>query len=1046
MEKKTRKDWVRKAVACAMAAVLAASSLLNGGAVAARADQAGETTKISLVNLSYDDNNRCSAYANCHPMATSDDSGELVYCSELEVDGQAGDATIYDLVGAWQRQTVDHDGNKIIDEGRGHTWTQDEVTEVALFQDWVYANYSGDYCKCWGAMQTIIWTYCNSGWSLDDMLTYCGGDTSCGVWRVLSHDEASSAVDYVKHHKSDTVGHGLLYYVNDASQRSIRVWSEAAPQNGKVKVKKVSSNTGITDNNPCYSFEGAEYGVYSDEGCTNQVATLTCDENGDTGEAELVKGTYWVKETKSPKGYKLCTAAHQVEVKANETATATCEEAPQNDPSFVAVTKVDKQSGEAVAQGDGSLAGAVFEVSYWANTEGRTDGEADRTWYLKTDENGTATLKDSVFEDETYKSSEGYKNSDGNNCLPIGTVRIREVAAPSGYTVAKSADVVKVIEGTENEDVESLNNGVYATVDEQVSRGDFSFNKIDAGTQAEMTGVPFLVTSDTTGESHVIVTDENGRVDTSASNNRHTDRTNASDDALSEDKKSIADESKLDASAGVWFSGYADKAVDADDSLGALPHDTYTVTELACSKNRDHNLISFKVTVSRDGKTVDKGTKSDTEVGLSTTLADVDGNKVVEASEKTKLTDTVQFENVKKGSHMLEGELHVIAEDGTDEGIAATASKTFENTVTTGSTTLDFEVDATKLDGKKLVCYEYLDRGTANEASHADPDDEGQTVEVRNPKVSTEAKGDAGDEALAQEKTRLTDTVSYSGLVPGKTYKLIATLHERATADDGTVSDGGELKGADGAAVTKTVEFTPEKSEGTVDVELEVDASALAGKTYVFFESLTRAGKEVATHSDITDEGQDVHFPSVKTNASDKSTGTNEGMPSASTTVTDKVSYTNLTVGKTYKVSGTLHVKNEDGTDGGELKGADGEAVTAEKEFTAEKSDGEVELEFTFDSSALAGKTVVAFEDLTRDGVRVGTHSDITDEDQSVTFETPGTPETPDTPPTSTSTKTSMPSTGVESAGPAALACGVTAVVAAGAYLARRRINGADEA
>ena len=46
--------------------------------------------------------------------------------------------------------------------------------------------------------------------------------------------------------------------------------------------------------------------------------------------------------------------------------------------------------------------------------------------------------------------------------------------------------------------------------------------------------------------------------------------------------------------------------------------------------------------------------------------------------------------------------------------------------------------------------------------------------------------------------------------------------------------------------------------------------------------------------------------------------------------------------------------------------------------------DGEVELEFTFDASALAGKEIVVFESLCKDGSEIAVHADIDDEAQTV--------------------------------------------------------------
>ena len=98
--------------------------------------------------------------------------------------------------------------------------------------------------------------------------------------------------------------------------------------------------------------------------------------------------------------------------------------------------------------------------------------------------------------------------------------------------------------------------------------------------------------------------------------------------------------------------------------------------------------------------------------------------------------------------------------------------------------------------------------------------------------------------------------------------------------------------------------------------------------------------------------------------------------------------YKNLKVGETYKISGVLMDKET----GEPLLVGEGEEqaqVTAELEFTPTASEGTVELTYTFDGSALAGKAVVVFEDLYQDENMVASHADLEDEGQTVNFGQP---------------------------------------------------------
>ena len=244
-------------------------------------------------------------------------------------------------------------------------------------------------------------------------------------------------------------------------------------------------------------------------------------------------------------------------------------------------------------------------------------------------------------------------------------------------------------------------------------------------------------------------------------------------------------------------------------------------------------------------------------------------------------------------------------------------------------------------------------------AVHADIDDEDQTVYI--PKIHTTAVGEDTQDHIekAKEEAVIVDTVSYEGLEIGREYTVAGKLMDKET---------GEPILVNGEEVTASETFTAETEEGGIDITFTFDSSALAGKSLVAFETLYTEEKEVAVHADITDEGQTVHIPEIHTTATDKVTGDHDGVVAKETTVLDEVFYTNLIPGKEYTVSGKLMVKET-----GEPLTVDGKEVTAEKTFVAEEVDGSIILEFTFDSSALAGKKIVAFEDVIYEGISIGT-------------------------------------------------------------------------
>lgn len=131
----------------------------------------------------------------------------------------------------------------------------------------------------------------------------------------------------------------------------------------------------------------------------------------------------------------------------------------------------------------------------------------------------------------------------------------------------------------------------------------------------------------------------------------------------------------------------------------------------------------------------------------------------------------------------------------------------------------------------------------------------------------------------------------------------------------------------------------------------------------------------------------DQEGPKIGTQAADAADGDQTAQADEQVTIVDTVYYENLEFGGTYTLTGTLMVKST----GEPLLDAEGSPVTATKEFTANNTNGSVDIEFTFDASLLAGEDVVAFESLVKEGVEVAVHADIEDEGQTVHFVDIGT-------------------------------------------------------
>ena len=779
---------------------------------------------------------------------------------------------------------------------------------------------------------------------------------------------------------------------------------------GYLTLHKDSSNKTLTDANDCYSLAGAEYGVYTDSNCSNKVATLTTDESGNANTVSLTPGRYYVKETKAPKGYFTDSQVYTADVSgANRESSPvklSVSDNPANDPMAMLLGKYDGQKtyngAGNLPQGSATLAGAEFTVDYYATLDYKSyddlknaDVKPTRSWTFKTNENGIANFKaDDFVSGDTF-----YYNSNNDPCIPRGTVVIRETKAPAGYVKSDDVSFQKIQENPTTGAVRTYN---VPKVAEQVYRSDIEFTKKADNGSAHLAGVPFKVTSLTTGESHIAVTDENGYFSSASSWNAHDSNTNANDWALT--ASGTIDSTKLDANAGFWFGNNSvldgngttatSDAVKADNKLGALPFDTYSVEELRCSANEGYALINTTVTVTRDAKTIDLGTFDDPEPEIHTTAYDASDSDHYVGVGTVKISDKVEYSHLVAGkTYTVIGELHDAATGDavTVNGQAITAEKTFTAEDSAGSVTLDYTFDSYDLKGKTLVVYETLtDANGAKLAEHRDKSDVSQQVTVLTPKLSTSAVDDADNDksVTAEGDVTVTDYVRYTGLTAGQTYTLSGTLMDKSTKK--------AFVDADGNPVTATAGFTADAESGIATATFTFDASGIkTGTKLVAFETISTNGIEIAVHKDINDIDQTVTVkaPVIGTTAVDAADGDKTVTGEENVAVRDTVHYNNVTPGKTYKVIGTLYEKVLDKN--GKVtkkvfKDKNGTPITAEANFTAEDSYGNVDVTFYFDGSSLKeGTSLVAFESLSYNDKEIASHADVNDSGQTVIITKP---------------------------------------------------------
>lgn len=571
------------------------------------------------------------------------------------------------------------------------------------------------------------------------------------------------------------------------------------------------------------------------------------------GQAVIPRGTIVVYESHPSEGYLLndgFRSFQKIQKQPTEnTVTYQMAEVPEQViRGGVEVHKHDLESDLNTPLGGASLDGTVFEV--------RTTGEqpviVDGKTYGKGDVVTTLTIKD------------GYAAT-GVDALPYGSYTLQETHVGEGYlltdttahpfTIRENGVLVNPVTGDGH-------------VHNQVKRADFGFSKKTGDSADILALVPFRLTSRTTGETHILVTDTNGYFNSASSWNPHTQNTNGNDWALGE--TGTIDSVLLDPTAGIWFGLTTENTmVEANDNLGALPYDTYRIEELRCTANEGYRLVDTTVTITRDGVVYDYGTLDDQPrptVSITTNAYDpTDGDDTIMAGN-VKIADKVTYTGLATGETYRIAASIVDSETGEPvivDGQPVTASREFTAQAADGHEIVETTLPAAGLGGRTVTVFEELYRvsdGTLI-AEHKDKDDVDQQLRVIAPQIGTTATDGAdGDKTVtADVETTIVDTVEYTNLMPGGEYTLTGTIHVKHVDEDGRVLTEEPLHDADGNPVSAKTTFTPETASGSVEVTFTFDATDLAdGTELVAFETLFHNGEVIAVHADIADKGQTV--------------------------------------------------------------------------------------------------------------------------------------------------------------------------------------------
>ena len=388
------------------------------------------------------------------------------------------------------------------------------------------------------------------------------------------------------------------------------------PMQGRIDLVKRSANPSITDNNACYSLAGAIYSIYTTANASGTpVATLTTRSDGTTAPTALLPfRTYYVKETTPAPGYALDPTIYIVVVGGTQhdrtfrvnQAVGHVIDMPHHDPTAVWAYKLDNETADGQPQSGKRLEGALFEIKYYdmyfsvESTTTIANATPKRTWIIRTGDRGGAYLGEEFL----MPGSDPLYYYAGDAAIPLGTVTIQEIQAPEGYILDPTLHIREVT--AEDRSFPQVHTYNPPLVPNNLIRGDIELIKVEQGTRIPLPNISFSITSTSTGESYIIVTNDEGFASTASSHNLHSQNTNQG--LTSED--------------GVWFGLDADNnPIPVNDDLGALPYGRYVVAEIANEPSAPWTLLDpIEVEITEHGETIVLGELSNEKVEIATQI------------------------------------------------------------------------------------------------------------------------------------------------------------------------------------------------------------------------------------------------------------------------------------------------------------------------------------------------------------------------------------------------------------------------------------------
>lgn len=618
-----------------------------------------------------------------------------------------------------------------------------------------------------------------------------------------------------------------------------------------------------------YSIVGATFGIFLDQNCSNQIGTLTTNENGDTNEVEVTAGTVYIKELSAPKGYKLDTTVRSLKVEAGKTAVLNVSDVPKVTETLVDLFKIDMETGKATAQGNAALSGAEFTWHYYDGfyIKDNLPEKAIRTWVTKTvaEKSSDGSIHYVTKMSDAYKvSGDAFYIQNEKSVLPLGTLTVEETKAPDGYLLdgvyMQAGDSTEQIKGmyltqiTEDGELAVLSGSNQYSVSDQVIRGGVKIQKRD------------LETKDTKAQGSATLKDTAFAIISLNENS-----------VLVEGKLYKKNETVKTIQTGI--DGIATTTADL------LPYGKYKLEETKAPEGYltdGAKAIEFSIT--ENGKIVDLTDESHS-IYNQIKRGDLEGVKI--GAGKHKRLANVPFKITSKTT----GESHIVVTDknGQFSTVSDWAShkkntnvgKTSEDGIWFGTSEPDdskgallydtYEIEELACEsnkGMKLIpAFEVVVSRNKVKIDLGTLTDEYEK-EITIHTTATDKNGKK--EIEAGKDLTIVDTVTLEGLEIGTKYKLSGWQ---------MIKEENAKLIIDGKEVTNDYEFTADKENMEVQIEFTFDGSTLGRKQLVTFEELyditnLEEPKKVTEHKEINDEGQTVTIKEVPETPTPETPGT----------------------------------------------------------------------------------------------------------------------------------------------------------------------------